>query len=141
MNDAYRAASASPSGITAPDLEQFRSLTADRRVIPVVRRFLVDDQTPVGLFRKLAGGRPGTFLLESAENGQTWSRYSFIGARSAAMLTDDDGRVAWVGNRPVGLPDEGLAVDALRDSLESLRTSRPEGLPPLTGGLVGYRGI
>jgi anthranilate synthase component 1 len=140
MNDAYVAATASPSGMTAPDLERFRALATDRRVIPVVRRFLVDDQTPVGLYRKLGAGRPGTFLLESAENGQTWSRYSFIGVRSAAMLTDHDGEVTWVGNPPVGLPDRGLAVDALRDSLESLRTPRPEGLPPLTGGLVGYVG-
>jgi anthranilate synthase component 1 len=54
------------------------------------------------------------------------------------MLTEADGQVAWIGNRPVGLPDEGLAVDALRDSLASLRTPRPEGLPPLTGGLVGF---
>jgi len=105
-----------------------------------VRRFLVDDQTPVGLFAKLAGDRPGTFLLESAENGQTWSRYSFIGVSSAAMLTEADGQVRWIGNRPVGLPTSGLAVDALRDTLASLRTPRPPGLPPLTGGLVGYIG-
>ncbi|HQR79747.1 MAG TPA: anthranilate synthase component I [Actinomycetota bacterium] len=137
MTDAY-ASCATPSGITAPTVEQFRRLATGRRVIPVTRRFLVDDQTPVGLYRKLAGGRPGTFLLESAENGQTWSRYSFIGVRSAAMLTEQGGQVSWVGNCPVGLPTAGPAAEALRDSLESLRTPRPAGLPPLTGGLVGY---
>lgn len=139
MSDVYRPC-ATPSGVTAPTAEGFRQLAKDRRVIPVVRRFLVDDQTPVGVFRKLAGDRPGTFLLESAENGHTWSRYSFIGVRSAAMLTEADGQVAWVGNPPVGLPTSGLAVDALRDTLESLRTPRPAGLPPLTGGLVGFIG-
>ena len=66
------------------DLETFRKLAADRRVIPVSRRLLADGDTPVGLYRKLAGERPGTFLLESAENGRTWSRYSFIGVRSSA---------------------------------------------------------
>jgi len=139
VSDVYRVC-ATPSGITAPTPEQFRRLAADRRVIPVVRRFLVDDQTPIGLFRKLAQDHPGTFLLESAENGHTWSRYSFIGVRSAAMLTESDGQVQWVGNPPVGLPTTGLAVEALRDTLESLRTPRPEGLPPLTGGLVGFIG-
>ncbi len=139
MSDVYRVC-ATPSGVTAPTPEQFRRLAADRRVIPVVRRFLVDDQTPIGLFRKLAQDHPGTFLLESAENGHTWSRYSFIGVRSAAMLTESDGQVQWVGNPPVGLPTSGLAVEALRDTLESLRTPRPEGLPPLTGGLVGFIG-
>jgi len=139
MTDVYGVCS-SPSGVTAPTRTQFRGLARDRRVIPVVRRFLVDDQTPVGLFAKLAGDRPGTFLLESAENGQTWSRYSFIGVRSAAMLTDAGGQTRWVGNRPVGLPTSGLAVDALRDTLASLRTPRAPGLPPLTGGLVGLIG-
>ena len=140
MTDPYAVAATSPSGITAPTVDQFRELANDRRVIPVVRRFLVDDQTPVGLYAKLAAGRPGTFLLESAENGQTWSRYSFIGVRSAAMLTEHEGQVLWVGNAPADLPDRGLAVEALRDTLSSLRTPRPHGLPPLTGGLVGFIG-
>ncbi len=139
MTDVYGVCH-TPSGVTAPTAEQFRELARDRRVIPVVRRFLVDDQTPVGLFAKLAGDRPGTFLLESAENGQTWSRYSFIGVRSAAMLTDVGGQAQWVGHLPVGLPTSGLAVDALRDTLASLRTPRAPGLPPLTGGLVGLIG-
>ena len=38
------------------------------RVIPVTRRLLADGETPVGVYRKLAGG-PGSFLLESAEQG------------------------------------------------------------------------
>ena len=49
------------------DLETFRKLAADRRVIPVTRKLLADGDTPVALYRKLAGERPGTFLLESAE--------------------------------------------------------------------------
>ena len=53
-------------------------MATERRVIPVFRRLLADTETAVGLYRKLSGGRPGSFLLESAEQG-TWSRYSFIG--------------------------------------------------------------
>ena len=63
--------------------ETFRRLAKDRRVIPVVRRLLADGETPIGVYRKLAGTRPGTFLLESAEHGGVWSRYSFIGVRAA----------------------------------------------------------
>ena len=76
----------------AMDLETFRKLAADRRVIPVTRKLLADGDTPVGLYRKLAAERPGTFLLESAENGRSWSRYSFVGVRSAATLTERDGQ-------------------------------------------------
>ena len=77
--------------MTTLDLDRFRVLAKDRRVIPVTRRLLADGDTPIALYRKLAAGRPGTFLLESAENGRTWSRYSFIGVRSAATLTVRDG--------------------------------------------------
>ena len=70
--------------ITWPELETFRELARDRRVIPVVRRLLADGETPVGVYRKLADDRPGTFLLESAEHGGVWSRYSFVGVRCGA---------------------------------------------------------
>ena len=49
--------------MVSPTREEFRQLAAERRVIPVVRRVLADAETPVGVYRKLAGDRPGTFLL------------------------------------------------------------------------------
>jgi anthranilate synthase component 1 len=126
------------SGAVSPDLDTFRTLAKDRRVIPVVRRLLADGETPIGLYRKLAGERAGTFLLESAEHGRAWSRYSFVGVRSAAMLTEVDGEVRWFGHAPVGLPEHGDPLVALRDTVAALHTERLPGLPPLTGGMVGY---
>ncbi|MET7492261.1 anthranilate synthase component I [Streptomyces sp900116325] len=124
------------------DLETFRKLAADRRVIPVSRRLLADGDTPVALYRKLAGERTGTFLLESAENGRTWSRYSFIGVRSAATLTTRDGRAHWLGTPPVGVPADGDPLVALRATIDALHTPRDlhSGMPPFTGGMVGYLG-
>ncbi|WP_267241270.1 anthranilate synthase component I [Streptomyces sp. PR69] len=124
------------------DLETFRKLAADRRVIPVSRRLLADGDTPVALYRKLAAERPGTFLLESAENGRSWSRYSFIGVRSAATLTERDGQARWLGRPPVGVPADGDPLTALRATVEALHTPRDlvSGMPPFTGGMVGYLG-
>ncbi|CAL9557321.1 Anthranilate synthase component 1 [Streptomyces sp. enrichment culture] len=123
-----------------PDLDRFRILAKDRRVIPVTRRLLADGDTPIGLYRKLAAERTGTFLLESAENGRTWSRYSFIGVRSAAALTVREGRAHWLGTPPVGVPTGGDPLHALRATLAALHTPREPGLPPFTGGMVGYLG-
>ncbi|MGW7073286.1 anthranilate synthase component I [Streptomyces sp. NPDC054855] len=127
------------------DLETFRKLASDRRVIPVSRKLLADGDTPVGLYRKLAAERTGTFLLESAENGRTdisWSRYSFVGVRSAATLTSRDGEAHWLGTPPVGVPTSGDPLDALRATVEALHTPRDlaSGMPPFTGGMVGYLG-
>ncbi|MGW1775993.1 anthranilate synthase component I [Streptomyces sp. NPDC002104] len=124
------------------DLETFRKLAADRRVIPVSRKLLADGDTPVGLYRKLAAERPGTFLLESAENGRSWSRYSFVGVRSASTLTVRDGQAHWIGTPPVGVPTSGDPLEALRQTVEALHTPRDlaSGMPPFTGGMVGYLG-
>ncbi|MEV7137751.1 anthranilate synthase component I [Streptomyces tauricus] len=126
------------------DLDTFRKLATDRRVIPVSRKLLADGDTPVALYRKLADERPGTFLLESAENGRTWSRYSFVGVRSAATLTERDGQAHWLGTPPVGVPADGDPLAALRATIETLHTphdlAHGQTLPPFTGGMVGYLG-
>ncbi|GAB3674888.1 anthranilate synthase component I [Angustibacter aerolatus] len=124
-------------GRTWPDRETFRELARDRRVVPVVRRLLADAETPLGVYRKLAHDAPGTFLLESAEHGGVWSRYSIVGARAIATLTEHEGEAHWIGTPPVGLPTSGDPTAALRDTVAALRTPALPGLPPLTGGLVG----
>jgi len=121
----------------SPTLEEFRKLAVERRVIPVYRRLLADADTAIGLYRKLARNRPGTYLLESAEQG-VWSRFSFVGVRAAATLTEQDGEAVWNGHAPVGLPVGGDPLAAVGETLRLLHTPRGEELPPFTSGLVGY---
>jgi anthranilate synthase component 1 len=126
--------------MTAPSRAEFDAL--DQPMVPVTRRLLADSETAVGVYRKLAGNRPGTVLLESAEQGKRWSRYSFVGVRSAGVLTERDGVTQWLGDPIVGitdyLPADPLA--AVRTVGRRLRSPRRPDLPPLTGGLVGYLG-
>ena len=124
-------------GVVAPDAATFRELAQERRVVPVIKTVLADDHTPISLYRALAQERPGTFLLESAEPGRSWSRYSFVGVRSAAMLTAQAGQAVWIGRPPAGIPTEGVAVEVLRDTVAALATPATEGLPPFTSGMVG----
>ncbi|MGX7675209.1 anthranilate synthase component I [Plantactinospora sp. DSM 117369] len=140
------------TGAVSPDEATFRELARTRRVVPVVRRLLADGETPVGVYRKLAGG-PGTFLLESAEQGAgaagiAWSRYSFVGVRSAATLVERDGQAHWLGMPPAGLPTGGDPMAALRATVAALTGpavhgpvgSERDSRPPLLGGMVGYLG-
>ena len=118
--------------------EEFRALAAEHRVVPVTRKVLADSETPLSAYRKLAANRPGTFLLESAENGRSWSRWSFIGAGAPSALTVRDGQAVWLGHTPTGAPTGGDPLQALQQTIELLSTGPLPGVPPLSGGMVGY---
>jgi anthranilate synthase component I len=118
--------------------DEFRQLAAEHRVVPVTRKVLADAETPVSAYRKLAANRPGTFLLESAEHGRSWSRWSFIGAGAPSALTVRDGEAVWLGTVPQDAPTGGDPLHALRATLELLATAAMPGLPPLSGGMVGF---
>lgn len=109
-------------------------------MIPVTRKLLADGETALSLYRKLAQERPGTFLLESAENGKIWSRYSFIGVNSQATLTEEHGLAVWKGSKPAGAPEGIDPLEALRITTSHLKSAEISGLPPLASGLVGYLG-
>ena len=125
---------------SAMKLEEFREYARSNNVIPVYRRLLADGETPLGLYKKLAKNNAGTFLLESAEHGGAWSRYSFIGVRSQTTLTERDGAAEWIGTPPAGVPRGMDPLRALKESVAHLKSPIITGLPPLTGGLVGYMG-
>jgi anthranilate synthase component I len=135
-------ASLLPAGATAiavtTSREDFRALAAEHRVVPVTRKVLADSETPLSAYRKLAANRPGTFLLESAENGRSWSRWSFIGAGAPSALTVRDGEAVWLGVTPKDAPRGGEPLRALRATLELLKTEPLAGLPPLSSGLIGF---
>jgi anthranilate synthase component 1 len=121
------------------------AIAAGHRVVPVLRELFADGETPIGVYRKLGLGKPGTFLLESAEQGGIWSRWSFVGVGSLGVLTQDGDTAVWLD---YGLPAErALGPDAPTAPLAALahlyqRWSTPQvdGHPPLTGGLVGFIG-
>jgi anthranilate synthase component I len=118
--------------------EQFYALAAEHRFVPVTRKLLADGETPLSAYRKLAANRPGTFLLESAEVGRSWSRWSFIGAGAPSALTVEDGEAVWLGVTPQDAPRGGDPLAALRATMALLATGELPSLPPLSGGLVGF---
>ena len=124
------------AGDLRPSVDEFTRLAASYSVVPVWRELLGDLETPVGAFRKL-GEADGSVLLESVEHGERWGRYSFIGTDPFATFTVRDGRAAWTGTPPPGLPD-GPPLAVLRAALERLRSPSLPGLPPLFAGAVGY---
>jgi len=123
--------------ITRADLD---ALSQTHRLVPITRTLFADGETPVGVYRKLAAGRTGTFLLESAEPGASFSRWSFVGVNAVATLSVADGEASWTGDVPDGLPLDGDPLAALGASWRAVKGPRLPDLPPLTGGFVGYLG-
>lgn len=128
----------------------FDAARPTHNVISVCREVFADADTPVSIYRKVAGSRPGTFLLESAEQGGVWTRFSFVGAGSFGVLGERDGKADW---RPsasgTGIDEERLLpggvsslqpVSALHAVYERWKAPQVDGLPPLASGFVGYLG-
>ncbi|WP_375486947.1 anthranilate synthase component I [uncultured Jatrophihabitans sp.] len=128
--------------MTAPPIGRadLDRLVGSHRLVPVTRTLFADAETPVGVYRKLAAGRPGTFLLESAEPGASFSRWSFVGVNARAALSVVDGEASWTGAVPPGVPTSGDPLAALGAAWRATKGPRLPGLPPLTGGFVGYLG-
>lgn len=141
---AHEAVSKVRCEVADTSLEEFLEQARTRAVTPVVRRLFVDSETPMSLLRKLSRG-PGSFLLESADQGGKWSRYSFLGVGVHGTLIASGGIAQW---RDHGMSaDEvfggGIPISPL-DALAALNdrwASDPiPGLPPFAGGVVGFLG-
>jgi anthranilate synthase component 1 len=125
-----------------PDRATFDAFAADWPIVPVWAELLADVSTPVGLFPALAGDGPGV-LFESVERSERWGRYSFVaGDPAAVVVVERDGlRVQDLARErlPIGEPSQRLTPrESVKVMARRLRAPRAEGLPPLTGGLMGY---
>jgi anthranilate synthase component I len=109
-----------------PGLEEVRELAREHTLVPLRHTFVADTETPVSAYLKLRGGGP-SFLLESAEQGQRFGRWSFLGFRPRAVIRWRQG-------------DPGDPYARVEAELGRYRIAQLEGLPPFAGGAVGLFG-
>jgi anthranilate synthase component 1 len=103
--------------------------------VPLRHSFIDDCETPVSAYLKLRGEGP-SFLLESAEQGQRFGRWSFLGVQPRTVIRLEDGRLEVGGEaRPFSDPYAAVA-----DELASYRVAPLPDLPPFAGGAVGLFG-
>lgn len=108
-----------------PTREAFLELSRRGNVIPVCTDLLADLETPVSAFAKLRGAGPA-FLLESVEGGENVSRFSFIGCNPRKIIS--------------ARPGDADPLKLLEAELAGFKPVEVPGLPPFTGGAVGYLG-
>ncbi len=123
-----------------PDFQSFRRLAKGARLIPVHTQILADTETPVRSLMRFSGS-PHVFLLESAEGGERWGRYSFLGF-DPVQVWELRGENVWVhqGGRSSIIPHGGDPLGMLRGILRKHQGVKVQGLPRFWGGAVGYLG-
>jgi anthranilate synthase component 1 len=112
-----------------PSLERARDLSREHNLIPLSVTFIEDCETPVSAFLKLRSLAPDApaFLLESADQGQSVGRWSFIGFRPRAVIR-------W------SLADGGDPYALAAEYVARYEQAPMEDAPPFTGGAVGFFG-
>ena len=120
--------------------EDFRRRAAGATLVPVWKDCLLDTDTPVSAFAKLRRG-PFAFLLESAPaGGETWSRYTYLGAEPRSAWRLASGVVEdWTSER--GWHNARTPADPLADLGALIEKDEPADAPELGqfwGGVVGY---
>ncbi|MBP3311135.1 MAG: anthranilate synthase component I, partial [Butyricicoccus sp.] len=121
-----------------PTLDEAKALAAQGyRRIPVSREIYADRFTPTEVMRTLKHVSRHCYMLESAEDARQWGRYTFLGFDPSAELTCKGGqlRIRAGAEFTEQVTHPG---DAIRHLLDENRSPKLAGLPPFTGGLVGY---
>jgi anthranilate synthase component 1 len=121
------------------DRARFRRLARRGTLVPLVRELVADTLTPVAGYLKLRQAGTPAALLESAEGGERWGRWSVLGTRPRATLRFDgaactrtEAGVSEVLDRP--------PFEAIRAELARHEVVRDPAVPRFAGGLVGYLG-
>src|SRR5438876_4106732 len=120
-----------------PDYKQFSRLARDSTLVPVVKSVMADLLTPVSAFLVISRGEQHAFLLESVERGEQIGRYTFLGARPYMQLHASGGEITIArGKKSEKL--QGSAFQAVKQVLTEHKPAVIPGLPPFTGGAVGF---
>ncbi|HEV2074878.1 MAG TPA: anthranilate synthase component I [Thermoleophilaceae bacterium] len=120
-----------------PSLEEVRELARGHTLVPLRHTFIDDCETPVSAYLKLRGAGP-SFLLESAEQGRRFGRWSFLGVQPRRVMRLRGGELEVDGERRP-LPDRDPFA-AVAEELARYRLAPLPGLPPFSGGAVGLFG-
>ena len=119
----------------SPSRDEVRELARDHTLVPLRHTFIDDCETPVSAYLKLRGAGP-SFLLESAEQGQRFGRWSFLGVQPRSVIRLEEG-VLTVDGTPREFDDPYRAVT---EELARYRLAELPDLPPFAGGAVGLFG-
>jgi anthranilate synthase component 1 len=121
-----------------PSFSEFKLMAKRGNLIPIYQEFLADTETPVSAYLKIRD-KSLSYLLESAESGKTWGRYSFIGYKPYLAVLSRSGTVEIrQGTLKEKWREVRNPLDTLRSLSSQFKLVKAEDLSPFQGGFVGY---
>ena len=121
-----------------PTFFEFREMAIQGNLIPVFQEFLADTETPVSAYLKIKDSS-FAYLLESADGGKRWGRYSFIGYKPSLIVKSCHREMEiWENGKKEILRDVENPLIVLRELNEKFKPVSIRELPRFQGGLVGY---
>ena len=122
-----------------PEIQTVKELLKEYRNVPTFYELLMDSYTPVHLFNALHERYENCFILESVDNKDQWSRYSYIGIEPKQRITLDKHK-AYVeelsGEREITDVDDPISF--FSGLIEKNKAPQFPNRPKLTGGMMGY---
>lgn len=110
---------------------------------PLVKKRLMDAQTPVSVFSKVRDLNGSAYLFESLVGGERWARYSMIGLGSDLIVQYADGNMTTKKNDHTDTELVENPFDYIRKLMAQYQmptAAEVPTLPSFSGGLVGYFG-
>ncbi|MEE2825243.1 MAG: anthranilate synthase component I [Planctomycetota bacterium] len=122
-----------------PNRKKFKELCESHDAVPVFRRLLCDSLTPVSAFLRLDAGTDAC-LFESVVGGERVGRYSFLATDPHMRLVASGNSLSIIRGDQEETRVAENPLQEFRELIESVRVAQIDGLPPFTGGAVGYAG-
>ncbi len=123
-----------------PEKAKIGELAKEYPVVPVSKEIYADVTTPILLLKKMAAISDRFFLLESVEGGEKWGRYSFLGYDPSVRVFCKDKSVTIEKDGRKETEETGDPLSVVRKMLKEHASPKLPGMPPFTGGFVGYFG-
>lgn len=125
-----------------PDKNAFLELAKQGNLVPVWTELMADFATPVAAFSKLRS-LGGAFLFESVTGSEHIGRYSFAGAQPRLTITAYEKKTQ-ISRRGASHTEErdtpADPLELVKGLLAPYKPVEVAGLPPFTGGMVGFIG-
>ena len=144
-----------------PSLEEAKRISTGYAVVPIALEILSDQKTPIEVLKNIRNQSDNWVILESVNGSDSWGRYTFLGYKPVMNVFGTGDSITMTGAlHPMGQEIEGSspsasrpphsgegwgretgdanAITLIREIISQYKSPRVPGLPPFTGGFVGY---